>query len=133
MSYVSHHVARDVGSRTSRHDPAAGVTVRVRIVPEPLPSDPDVLAGLVREAFPRASSISVTRASPGRLAVVHRAVVDGVRYYLRRAVTYLTRASSMPCTNSPPPSRTGRSASGIWPTGTSTSPIYAHAGRYSGI
>src|ERR1700691_4716892 len=85
MSYVSHHVARHVGSRTSRHEPAAGVTVRVRIVPEPLPSDPDVLAGLVREAFPRASSISVTRASPGRLAVVHRAVVDGVRYYLRRA------------------------------------------------
>ena len=49
------------------------------------PSDPDVLAGLIREAFPRANSISVTRASPGRLAVVHRAVVDGVRYYLRLA------------------------------------------------
>jgi aminoglycoside phosphotransferase (APT) family kinase protein len=54
-------------------------------VPEQLLADPDVLAGLVREAFPRADSISVARASDGRLVVVYRAVVDGVRYYLRLA------------------------------------------------
>jgi aminoglycoside phosphotransferase (APT) family kinase protein len=50
-----------------------------------LPADLDVLTGLVRAAFPRASSVSIGRASGGRVAVVYRATVDGVRYYLRLA------------------------------------------------
>jgi aminoglycoside phosphotransferase (APT) family kinase protein len=54
-------------------------------VPEQLLADPDALADLVREAFPRAGSISVAPASGGRLVVVYRAVVDDVRYYLRLA------------------------------------------------
>lgn len=49
------------------------------------PADLDVLTGLVREAFPRASSVSIGRASGGRVVVVYRATVDGVRYYLRLA------------------------------------------------
>jgi aminoglycoside phosphotransferase (APT) family kinase protein len=49
------------------------------------PADLDVLTGLVREAFPRASSVSIERASGGHVVVVYRATVDGVRYYLRLA------------------------------------------------
>jgi aminoglycoside phosphotransferase (APT) family kinase protein len=49
-------------------------------------ADPDVLTGLVRESFPRARSVSVQQApGSGAVMVVHRAVVDGVRYYLRLA------------------------------------------------
>ena len=47
--------------------------------------DLDVLTGLVHEAFPRASSVSIGPASGGRVVVVYRATVDGVRYYLRLA------------------------------------------------
>jgi aminoglycoside phosphotransferase (APT) family kinase protein len=47
--------------------------------------DLDVLTGLVQEAFPRASSVSIEQASGGRVVVVYRATVDGVRYYLRLA------------------------------------------------
>lgn len=54
-------------------------------MPEQLPVGPDALAGLVREAFPGTGLVSVTPASPGRLVTVYRAVVDGVRYYLRLA------------------------------------------------
>jgi hypothetical protein len=50
-----------------------------------LPADLDLLTGLVREAFPRASSVSIGTASGGRVVVVYRATVDGVRYYLRLA------------------------------------------------
>jgi aminoglycoside phosphotransferase (APT) family kinase protein len=50
-----------------------------------LPADLDMLTGLAREAFPRASSVSIGRASGGRVVVVYRATVDGVRYYLRLA------------------------------------------------
>jgi aminoglycoside phosphotransferase (APT) family kinase protein len=49
------------------------------------PADLDVLTGLVHEAFPRSSSVSIERASGGRVVVVYRATVDGVRYYLRLA------------------------------------------------
>jgi aminoglycoside phosphotransferase (APT) family kinase protein len=49
------------------------------------PADLGVLTGLVHEAFPRASSVSIGRASSGRVVVVYRATVDGVRYYLRLA------------------------------------------------
>jgi aminoglycoside phosphotransferase (APT) family kinase protein len=54
-------------------------------VPEQFLADLDVLAGLVREALPTARSVSIGRASGGRVAVVYRARVDGVRYYLRLA------------------------------------------------
>ena len=54
-------------------------------MPEQFPADPDVLAGLVREVFPGAGSVSAERASGGRVVVVYRATVDGVRYYLRLA------------------------------------------------
>jgi aminoglycoside phosphotransferase (APT) family kinase protein len=54
-------------------------------VPEQFPADPDVLAGLVRDVFPRAGSVSTGRASGGHVVVVYRAIVDGVRYYLRLA------------------------------------------------
>jgi len=54
-------------------------------VPEQFPDDLDVLAGLVRGAFPRASSVSIGRASGGRVVVVYRVMVDGVPYYLRLA------------------------------------------------
>jgi aminoglycoside phosphotransferase (APT) family kinase protein len=54
-------------------------------VPTQFPADPEVLTGLVHEAFPRASSVSIGRASGGRVVVVYRATVDGVRYYLRLA------------------------------------------------
>jgi aminoglycoside phosphotransferase (APT) family kinase protein len=54
-------------------------------VPAQFPADLDVLAALVHEAFPRASSVSIGRASGGRVVVVYRATVDGVRYYLRLA------------------------------------------------
>jgi aminoglycoside phosphotransferase (APT) family kinase protein len=56
-----------------------------RVVPEQCPADLDVLAGLVRAVFRTASSVSVERASGGRVVVVYRAAVDGVRYYLRLA------------------------------------------------
>jgi aminoglycoside phosphotransferase (APT) family kinase protein len=49
------------------------------------PADLDVLAGLVHEALPRSSSVSIERASGGRVVAVYRATVDGVRYYLRLA------------------------------------------------
>ena len=49
------------------------------------PADLDVLTGLVHEAFPRAGSVSIERASGGHVVVVYRATVDGVRYYLRLA------------------------------------------------
>jgi aminoglycoside phosphotransferase (APT) family kinase protein len=54
-------------------------------VPEQFAADLDVLAGLVHEALPRARSVSIGRASGGRVAVVYQAAVDGVRYYLRLA------------------------------------------------
>lgn len=54
-------------------------------LPEPLPADRDVLAGLVRGAIPGGRSVSIGRASGGRVVVVYRAMVDGVRYYLRLA------------------------------------------------
>jgi fructosamine-3-kinase len=54
-------------------------------VPEQFPADLDVLAGLVRGAFPRANSVSIEPTSGGRIVVVYRAAVDGVRYYLRLA------------------------------------------------
>ena len=56
-----------------------------RVMPAQFPDDLDVLTGLVHEAFPRASSVSIGRASGGRVVVVYRARVDGVRYYLRLA------------------------------------------------
>ena len=54
-------------------------------MPEQFPADLDVLAGLVRESVPRAGSVSIRRASGGRVAVVYRATVAGSRYYLRLA------------------------------------------------
>ena len=54
-------------------------------MPEQFPDDLDVLAGLVREAFPRARSVSIGRASGGHVVAVYRAMVDGVPYYLRLA------------------------------------------------
>ena len=54
-------------------------------MPELPPADPRVLADLARPALPGARSVSVTPASPGRLVVVYRALVDGVPYYLRLA------------------------------------------------
>jgi len=54
-------------------------------MPEQFLVDPDVLAGLVHEALPTARSVSIRRASSGRVAVVYGARVDGVRYYLRLA------------------------------------------------
>jgi aminoglycoside phosphotransferase (APT) family kinase protein len=54
-------------------------------VPAQFPADLDVLAALVHEAFPRAGSVSIGQASGGRVLVVYRATVDGVRYYLRLA------------------------------------------------
>jgi aminoglycoside phosphotransferase (APT) family kinase protein len=56
-----------------------------RVVDEQFRTDLDVLAGLVREALPEASSVSVGPASDGRAVVVYRATVDGSRYYLRLA------------------------------------------------
>jgi aminoglycoside phosphotransferase (APT) family kinase protein len=47
--------------------------------------DLDVLADLVRGVFPGASPVSIGRASEGRVVVVYRAMVNGVRYYLRLA------------------------------------------------
>jgi aminoglycoside phosphotransferase (APT) family kinase protein len=54
-------------------------------VPAQFPADPDVLTGLVHQAFPKASSVSIRRASGGRVVVVYRAMVDDVKYYLRLA------------------------------------------------
>jgi aminoglycoside phosphotransferase (APT) family kinase protein len=54
-------------------------------VAEQFLADLNVLAGLVHEAFPEATSVAVERASGGRVVVVYRATVDGVRYYLRLA------------------------------------------------
>jgi len=54
-------------------------------VSEQFLADLDVLAGLVRQAFPRASSVSIRPASGGRVVVVYQATIDGVRYYLRLA------------------------------------------------
>ena len=48
-------------------------------------ADPEVLAGLVRQALPGTRSVAIERASPGRVAVVYRATADGTRYYLRLA------------------------------------------------
>lgn len=53
-------------------------------MPGQFPADLDVLAGIVREAYPTACTVSIERASP-RVVVVYRARVDGVRYYLRLA------------------------------------------------
>ena len=55
-------------------------------MPEQFLADLGVLAGLVREAVPRARSVSIGQV-PGssRVVVVYRATVDGVRYYLRLA------------------------------------------------
>jgi Ser/Thr protein kinase RdoA (MazF antagonist) len=52
-------------------------------VPEQFPA----LVRLVRRVFPRAGSVSVEAASPGRLIVVYRARVDNATYYLRLAET----------------------------------------------
>jgi aminoglycoside phosphotransferase (APT) family kinase protein len=54
-------------------------------VPEQFPADLDLLIGLVREAFPRARSVSIGPASGGHVVVVYRAAVDDVCYYLRLA------------------------------------------------
>ena len=54
-------------------------------MPEQFPASLDALAGLVREAFPGTGPVSIGPASGGRLVVVYRAVVDGVRFYLRLA------------------------------------------------
>jgi hypothetical protein len=54
-------------------------------VPEQFLADMDVLAGLVHKALPRASSVSIGRASGGRVVVVYRVAVDGAQYYLRLA------------------------------------------------
>lgn len=54
-------------------------------MPEQFPADRGILADLVRGVFRRASSVSIGRASGGRVVVVYRAAVDGVRYYLRLA------------------------------------------------
>lgn len=59
-------------------------------MPEQFPAEPalsfrDGLTGLIRAAFPRASSVAIEQASEGRVVVVYRATVDGVRYYLRLA------------------------------------------------
>jgi aminoglycoside phosphotransferase (APT) family kinase protein len=54
-------------------------------VPAQFPADPDALTGLVHEAFPKARSVSIRRASGGRVVVVYRAMVDDVKYYLRLA------------------------------------------------
>jgi aminoglycoside phosphotransferase (APT) family kinase protein len=54
-------------------------------VPEQYGADLDALIGLVREAFPRARSVSIGRASGGRVVTVYRVSVDDVRYYLRLA------------------------------------------------
>jgi aminoglycoside phosphotransferase (APT) family kinase protein len=54
-------------------------------VPVRFPAGLDTLAGVVRGALPGARSVCVERASGGRVVVVYRARVDGVRYYLRLA------------------------------------------------
>ena len=54
-------------------------------MPEEFHADPDALVGLAHEALPRARSVSIKAASCGRAVVVYRAMVDGVRYYLRLA------------------------------------------------
>ena len=54
-------------------------------MPEQFVADLDALAGLVRKALPTAGPVSIRRASGGRVAVVYRATVGGVRYYLRLA------------------------------------------------
>jgi aminoglycoside phosphotransferase (APT) family kinase protein len=54
-------------------------------VPEEFLADLDALAGLAHEALPRAKSVSIEAASGGHVVVVYRAMVDGVRYYLRLA------------------------------------------------
>jgi aminoglycoside phosphotransferase (APT) family kinase protein len=56
-----------------------------RVVPEQFLADMDGLAGLMHEALPRARSVSIGRASGGRVVVVYRATVDGAQYYLRLA------------------------------------------------
>jgi aminoglycoside phosphotransferase (APT) family kinase protein len=59
--------------------------VKERVVAEQVLVDLNIIAGLVHEAFPEATSVAVERASGGRVVVVYRATVDGVRYYLRLA------------------------------------------------
>jgi aminoglycoside phosphotransferase (APT) family kinase protein len=53
--------------------------------PDDFRAEPEVLAGLVREALPSVRSVSIERASAGRLAVVYQATADDARYYLRLA------------------------------------------------
>jgi aminoglycoside phosphotransferase (APT) family kinase protein len=59
--------------------------LKERVVAEQFRADLDALAGVVRAAFPGAGSVSIGRAPGGRVVVVYRATVDGVRYYLRLA------------------------------------------------
>jgi aminoglycoside phosphotransferase (APT) family kinase protein len=54
-------------------------------VPEQFPADLDDLAGLVRGVFRTAGPVVIGPASGGRVVVVYRAAVDGVRHYLRLA------------------------------------------------
>jgi aminoglycoside phosphotransferase (APT) family kinase protein len=54
-------------------------------VPDQFPADPHALARLLRGVFRGAHSVSVEPAADRRVVVVYRALVDGVRYYLRLA------------------------------------------------
>ncbi len=54
-------------------------------MPEEFLADLEALSGLAHEALPRAKSVSIEAASGGHVVVVYRAMVDGVRYYVRLA------------------------------------------------
>jgi aminoglycoside phosphotransferase (APT) family kinase protein len=54
-------------------------------VPEQFRAGLEILADLVRGSFPGAASVTLRRASGGRVVVVYRVLVDGAHYYLRLA------------------------------------------------